>query len=252
MQQHEYFDVEGPVVLAHRGGSSKTENTLEAFQDAISAGVFSLETDIRTTKDGVALLFHDSDLNRVANIDKKISDSNFAELEKVQLIGGGMIQTFVQALTALPQTRFNIDIKDDASIASAAAAIELTKSHNRVLLTSFSEKRRTQTIKLLSKPVATSASAEIVLTVWLFHILRLPQAFFTKRLKGIGALQIPRSMLGITLDSSEFIRKIRSSGTSVHFWTINEPEQMLELIARGANGIVTDVPELAVQTLRKA
>jgi glycerophosphoryl diester phosphodiesterase len=84
------------------------------------------------------------------------------------------------------------------------------------------------------------------------HLLKLPQNLIARKLKGIGALQIPRSMLGITLDSSAFIRKIRSSGTSVHFWTINDPEQMLELTARGANGIVTDVPELAVETLRKA
>lgn len=252
MQQHEYFDVEGPVVLAHRGGSSKTENTIETFMDAVNAGVFSIETDIRTTKDGVAVLFHDSDLKRVANIDKQISCTNFEELERVQLIDGGQILTFVQALTALPQTRFNVDIKDAASVVSAAAAIELTKSHNRVLVTSFSEKRRSQTIKLLSKPVATSASAQIVIAVWLYHMLKLPKVFITNRLKGIGVLQIPRSMLGITLDSSSFIRKIRDSGTSVDFWTINDPEQMLELTARGANGIVTDVPELAVQTLRKA
>lgn len=252
MQDHEYFSVKGPVVLAHRGGSTKTENTIETFIDAVSAGVFSIETDVRTTKDNVALLFHDSDLKRVANTDQQISETNFKDIEKIQLIGGGKILTLVQALTALPHTRFNLDIKDAASVASAAAAIELTQSHNRVLVSSFSEKRRAQTIKLLTKPVATSASAQIVITVWLFHILRLPQFFFTQRLKGIGALQIPRSMLGITLDSATFIRKIRSSGTSVHFWTINEPEQMLELIARGANGIVTDVPELAVQTLRKA
>ena len=169
MQDHEYFSVKGPVVLAHRGGSTKTENTIETFIDAVSAGVFSIETDVRTTKDNVALLFHDSDLKRVANTDQQISETNFKDIEKIQLIGGGKILTLVQALTALPHARFNLDIKDAASVASAAAAIELTQSHNRVLVSSFSEKRRAQTIKLLIKPVATSASAQIVITVWLFQ-----------------------------------------------------------------------------------
>jgi glycerophosphoryl diester phosphodiesterase len=252
MQEHEYFNVERPVVLAHRGGTASTENTLETFKDAVRAGVFSVETDVRTTKDDVAILFHDADLKRVANIDKTISETTYAEIEKIDLIGGGKVLTLVQALTALPQTRFNLDIKDAQSIQTAAAAIELTKSHNRVLVSSFSEKRRLATLKLLTKPVATSASATIVIQLWLFHILRLPQIFFTKRLNGIGALQIPRSMHGIKLDSKRFIRKVRATKTEIHYWTINNPQEMLELTALGATGIVSDMAELAVQTLRKA
>ncbi len=252
MQEHEYFYAEGPVVLAHRGGSSHTENTLETFQAAIRAGVFSIETDVRTTKDNVALLFHDADLKRVANIDKKIAEMDFKDIEQVELISGGKIITLVQALTALPHTKFNIDIKDESSVRTAAAAIEFTKAHHRVLITSFSEKRRLNTIKLLTKPVATSASANIVIKLWLIHILGLPHSFFTNALKGIGAIQIPRSMYGMKFDSKTFIAKVRATKTEVHYWTINNPQEMLELTARGATGIVSDVSELAVQTLRKA
>lgn len=252
MQEHEYFNVQGLVVLAHRGGSSNTENTLETFKDALRAGVFSIETDVRTTKDKVAVLFHDEDLKRVANIDKKINEINFEDLEKIDLIGGGKIPTLAHALAALPQARFNLDIKDSVSIKSAALAIEATESHERVLVSSFSEKRRLATLKLLSRPVATSASATIVIELWLFHVLRLPQICFTQRLKGIGAIQIPRSMYGIKLDSRRFIHKVRETNTQIHYWTINNPQEMLELTARGATGIVSDVAELAVQTLRKA
>ena len=252
MQNHAYFNVAGPVVLAHRGGSSKTENTLENFIDAVKAGVFSIETDVRTTKDNVAILFHDADLKRVANVDQEISETSFKEIQDLNFIGGGKVLTLEQALTALPQVRFNLDIKDKKSVKSVAAVLESTKSHNRVLVSSFSEKRRIQTLTLLSHPVATSASASIVITLWLFHTLRLPQALFTRRLKGIGALQIPRSMYGIKLDSKSFIRKVRSTNTQIHYWTINNPHEMLELTALGATGIVSDVPELAVQTLRKA
>jgi glycerophosphoryl diester phosphodiesterase len=252
MQHHEYFSTESVVVLAHRGGLVKTENTLENFLAAAKVGVYSLETDVRTTLDNIAVLFHDRDLNRLAGLNLKISETNFSDLEKIDLFGGGTIISLEQALLALPQARFNLDIKDKKSTETVAAVIEKTKCHERVLVSSFSEKRRSKTLALLSKPVATSASAQIVLSLLFIHLLHLPHSFLDKRLKDIGALQIPRSMLGITLDSSSFIRKIRDSGTSVHFWTINDPEQMLELTARGANGIVTDVPELAVQTLRKA
>jgi len=239
-------------VLAHRGGSAFTENTLEAFRASEQAGVFSIETDVRTTKDGVAILFHDEDLLRVAGVDKKISETNHEEIRAIQLTGGGKIPTLVDALQALPLMRFNLDIKDQESVQSAADAIELTKSHQRVLVSSFSEKRRVAALALLSRPVATSASSSLVISLWLFHALGLPQRFFDKKLHGIGALQIPRSMYGIKFDSRSFISKIRKTGTEVHYWTINNPQEMLELTRRGATGIVSDVSELAVETLRKA
>ena len=252
MQQHEYFNAERPVVLAHRGGSAFTENTLEAFADSIRVGVFSIETDVRTTKDGVAVLFHDEDLKRVAGIEKLVSDCEYSELKKIVLEGGGKIPSLAGALEALPLARFNLDIKDEDSVKTAAAAIEAAQAHHRVLVSSFSEKRRIETIQLMSKPVATSASSSTVLVCWLLHSLRLPRVLISKRLNGIGALQIPRAMYGIRFDSASFINKIRSTGTEVHYWTINNPQEMLELTRRGATGIVSDVSELAVQTLRKA
>jgi glycerophosphoryl diester phosphodiesterase len=252
LQQHEYFNAQRPVVLAHRGGTPHTENTLEAFADSIAAGVFSIETDVRTTKDQVAVLFHDEDLRRVAGLDQKISGITFDELSKVELHCGGKVPSLAQALEALPLARFNLDIKDRASVKTTARVINSAKAHNRVLVSSFSERRRVDALKLMTAPVATSASSTTVLTCWLFVKLRFPQFFITKILKGIGALQIPRAMYGLHFDSLRFITNIRNSGTEVHFWTINNPQEMLELTRRGATGIVSDVSELAVQTLRKA
>jgi glycerophosphoryl diester phosphodiesterase len=155
-------------------------------------------------------------------------------------------------LTALPQARFNLDIKDQASVQSTVNAIESTNSHERVLASSFSNKRRLSALRLLSKEVATSASASTVISLWVMHVLRLPKRCFARKLKGIGAIQIPRGMYGIKVDSKRFISKVRSTGTHVHYWTINNPQEMLELTMRGATGIVSDMSELAVQTLRKA
>ena len=252
MQQHEYFNAQRPVVLAHRGGTAHTENTLEAFTDSIAAGVFSIETDLRTTKDQVAVLFHDESLIRVAGLEQKISDITFEELSRVKLHGGGKVPSLAQALAALPLGRFNLDIKDETSVKTPAPVINSANAHNRVLVSSFSESRRTATLQLMTAPVATSASSTTVLICWILVKLRLPQSFINNILKGIGALQIPRAMYGLRFDSLRFITKIRNSGTEVHYWTINNPQEMLELTRRGATGIVSDVSELAVQTLRKA
>ena len=59
----------------HRGGNEeKTENTIEAFQHASDLGFIFMETDVQATNDGEIVVFHDNTLNRLAGVDKKISD----------------------------------------------------------------------------------------------------------------------------------------------------------------------------------
>lgn len=51
----------------HRGyNSTHPENTLVAFQESRRQGFFFVETDVRTTSDGVIVLLHDASINRTA------------------------------------------------------------------------------------------------------------------------------------------------------------------------------------------
>ena len=58
----------GFIVISHRGSHLiKPENTIAAFEDAITAGADYVEMDLRTTKDGYLVLCHDENVNRVSN-----------------------------------------------------------------------------------------------------------------------------------------------------------------------------------------
>ena len=83
-------------VLAHRGLVSEfvPENTLKAFADALHAGADVIETDIQCTKDGVAIIFHDEDLIRLAGIPKKISESTWKEVSVVDIGYGKEFQAW--------------------------------------------------------------------------------------------------------------------------------------------------------------
>ncbi len=76
--------------IAHRGyhDMNKTiwENTLSAFQRAVEAG-FAIECDLHYASDGVPVVFHDDDLERLCNIPGDVRAKTSGELS-LMTIGG--------------------------------------------------------------------------------------------------------------------------------------------------------------------
>jgi glycerophosphoryl diester phosphodiesterase len=53
-------------IYAHRGASyDYPEMTMAAFEEAVKQGADGVECDLRLSKDGVAVLWHDTDLHRI-------------------------------------------------------------------------------------------------------------------------------------------------------------------------------------------
>jgi hypothetical protein len=48
-----------------------------------------------------------------------------------------------------------------------------------------------------------------------------------------------------------FIQQARTAGKEVHVWTLNQAGDMLLMIERGANNLITDHPDVAVRVLRE-
>lgn len=250
MQEFAYLSPALPRIFAHRGfAKNDAENTLEAFYSAIIAGATHIESDLQVTRDGVAVLFHDDDLLRVAGLPLKVSQLTLGQLQGLELIDGGLIPTLEQALTAFPSARFNLDFKVWGSIQPAAEVINRLRANNRVLVASFSERRRAAALKQLGGKVASSAGSPRVLGLYIANLLGL-KALINRLARPVQLLQLPVKVGLIRFDNRKFIASMAKAGLEVHFWTINEPAEMTRLIGLGAHGIVTDRTDLAVNTLR--
>jgi glycerophosphoryl diester phosphodiesterase len=238
------------TVLAHRGlAVDAPENSLAAFQAACDAGADILECDVRATKDGVAVMAHDETLHRVFGDDRRVADVSYAELRLVGSRPETSVISVTDALRALPDAKFNIDVKSTDVIAPLVRAITECSAQNRVLITSFSGARRRRTLSLIPE-VATSASADVVLAVVILCALGMP---FVARwaFRRTRVLQIPTSVLRINVTSPRMINRFHRAGFIAHFWTINTVEQMRLLAQSGADGLVTDKCDLAVATFRQ-
>jgi glycerophosphoryl diester phosphodiesterase len=239
--------------LAHRGltvgedSQPLDENTQSAFARALQVGANYLEVDVRASRDGVVVVCHDADLVRIADRPQKVAELDWAVLEAIPLRNGGKLMSLEQLLSQYGEARVNIDIKSLDAAEGTAQVVLSQNALDRVLISSFSRKRRLAASKLVPG-VATSSSAIELLTVWLAHRLH-SKTLMRRVLSGLDALQIPTSRGPLRFDSESFIAAVKSFGVEIHYWTINDPEIAKQLRARGANGVVSDRIDLIVAAL---
>lgn len=100
--------------IAHRGYSERyPENSHEAFAAAVAIGADYIETDLRVTRDGAIVCFHDPDLQRRAGRPDAIADTDLATLRNLTFADGGRIVTLDEVLATAAAGRAGIvfDIK---------------------------------------------------------------------------------------------------------------------------------------------
>lgn len=236
--------------MAHRGFSPDgLENSMPAFRAAVGLGYRYLETDVHTTADGVLLVFHDDSLDRVTDGHGRISELPARIVARARIGGVEHIPLFGELVQEFPGVRLNLDVKDWNSVASLAAAIEKHRVHDRVLIASFSDRRRRAVLKRLTRPVAASAG---VVSNALFTVLGpvLPAPLLKWVLRDIQALQVPASYGAVRVVTAAFIRRAHRHGLQVHVWTINDPGEMHRLLDLGVDGIVTDRADLLKKVLQ--
>ena len=86
-------------IIAHRGLSEHyPENTLLAFKKALEAGADGIETDLRLSLDGEAILFHDANLKHITGLDSTPETLSLAELKKLDAGEGERIPSLDELL----------------------------------------------------------------------------------------------------------------------------------------------------------
>lgn len=83
------------LILGHRGCPTRqcSENTLDSFKCALEQGADGIEFDLRLSKDGEIVVFHDANLHRVAGSAHKVEELTAAKLAEYELRYGGRIPT---------------------------------------------------------------------------------------------------------------------------------------------------------------
>jgi len=223
------------TVYAHRGASAaERENTIAAFERARAMGADGVELDVRRSADGALVVYHDAHLAD----GRAIVELRAADLPpEVPLLDA--------ALDACRGMVVNVEIKnlqgdpdfdpDDSLVAPVLAAC---RGHD-VLVSSFN----LFTIDRIRQADASVPTA--------FLAMVAPDRDVAGRLvdrcRRHGHAVLHPHFLGVT---EHLMDLCRSHGIAVNTWTVDDPEQMRRLAALGVDGVVTNVPDVALATLR--
>ena len=227
------------AVTAHRGSSrAAPENTLAALLQAIEDGADVTEIDVQQTADGVVVLLHDTDLRRVAGVNRQISAVTYGELQELDVgswfsaeFAQERIPTLDEALeVARGRIKLNIELKisrnDRQLPAEVVRLVRQADFENECVVTSLSFDAVRQVAQLQDR----LRTGLIVAT----HV------------GDVASLEVDILAVSAKLVTRDLVAQAHRAGKEVHVWTVNDPRQMLTMIHMGVDNILTSTPQVAV------
>ncbi|BCB02285.1 glycerophosphodiester phosphodiesterase [Bacillus sp. KH172YL63] len=256
-----------PLVIAHQGGKHLAPgNTIEAFRNATALGVDVIETDIHITKDGHLVTIHDPTVDATTNGTGFVKDYTLKELQHLdaayyfQDLEGNFsyrgkhvyVPTLEEVFQRFPDMRVNIEIKDDNPedrmeeiIEKLWMLIEEYEMEDKVLIASFDQKIINLFESHSNGRVATQGGKQEAKKFVLLHKLFLRNLYKSN----VDAFQLPLQEGRFDLTNPVLIHGAHRIGLYLHYWTINDKETMERLVDLGADGIITDRPDLLMEVL---
>lgn len=235
--RHPFFASDRPRVFAHRGGSALApENTIEAFDNGLALGADGFELDVHLSRDGIVVVHHDRTLDRTTTLTGPIAARDARELVRAN------VPVLADVLARYRHAHIIVELKDN-SIALAAAVVDVIRSAratSRVCVGSFGL-RVLRVVRALAPTLATSAAREEVRWALYRSWMRCP----VSRVSYAG-YQVPEWAGRTHVVSRRFIEMSHEAGLGVQVWTVNTEEDARRLLGWGADGLITDRPDLIV------
>jgi glycerophosphoryl diester phosphodiesterase len=225
------------LVYAHRGASAaEPENTVAAFRTAVRMGADGVELDVRRTADGFAAVVHDASLAD----GRPVADVPLDEVPPG-------VPRLPEALDACAGVVVNVEVKNapwDADFDPDEALAELVvrtladrDGRDQVIVSSFGEGAVARVRQL--EPSLPTALLTAVLTDDQVDGL-------VEEVASAGHVALHPHHLTVT---PHLLERCHHAGLAVNTWTVDEPNRIHALAALGVDGVVTNVPDVALRAV---
>lgn len=241
---------DGVVILSHDITLDRKTNVTGAIADWNYADLIAQRVDFGYTNptddgvlDGERQKFTTQEGKEVTPLDVEYPAGVEARDEEVFLA-----TTLEDLLLAFPENRINVEIKQSGELGMQCLAevlrlLEQYDAFDRVVLASFhdeiyNEFKRLQAEHEVPEEFMYSPAYDAATEFYILQLLNL-DLFFDDEM---CVFQLPTEEYGLNLATKHFINAAHKHNLAVHYWTINDLEEMKMLIEAGADGIMTDYP----------
>jgi Glycerophosphoryl diester phosphodiesterase len=258
-----------PLIISH--GSAwqlGPDNALVSFEKYMTMKVDFIEMDLCITKDDILITHHDEAMRGNDDEYVCIREWNFEDIAKIniakdytdifgnrpyenEVIRVAAFEELLQRYGNNPKNiSFMIELKNTGAIGEVAAEVLcglLTKyeMENKAIICSFDEPTMEHFRKVSGGRFYTSTTIDTT------------RDFVVNTLSGTGdsyvcpdrVMSLPMEEQGYDLAAKQIIDEAHKRNMSVTYWTISDKPTMRELIAKGADGIITDRPDIMYELL---
>ena len=229
-------------IYAHRGASYDfPEMTMAAYENAVKQGADGFECDLRLTKDGVAILWHDADLMRRANNSAVVAEKNYKELIAIypqiltldEFLDYGISQKKSLLLETKHPVPSRTAIEDLIVERIHAESKRIAKAGIEITVMSFSW-FAIERIKALDKKISST------------YLLHDYTPWFSVR---YSSAQSIGPGIGLLRKKPALAQKIKSAGKKLNVWTVDEPSDIILCRHLGVDNLITNRPAFAREVL---
>lgn len=234
-------------IIGHRGAAAYApENTLASFRLALTLGAEALEFDIRRSADGEAMVFHDAILDRTTNLSGPVAARTREELARADagyrfldddghhaFRGRGIgIPTLAEVIAAFPEVPLLIEIKEAAVQEAVARTLRDQQATGRAVVAGADA---AALAAFRAPPFLRGAARMDIARVYFGFGAADP---------GCRCYAVPERYHGLTIPTRRFVRKAHAASSPVHVWTVDDARTALALWRNGANGMVSNRPDV--------
>lgn len=257
IQMHK-SQVAGVKVIAHRGASGHApENTLAAIQKAIDLKADIVEIDVHMSRDGEVVVIHDETLDRTTNGQGRVHDKDLEALKKLDAgswfsdaYQGQQIPTLNEVLQLLAgkavcliEIKWAGDFVYEGIIHEVHRSIAEYHAQDWVIIQSFENAYLEASHQLNPDiPVQKLIVFEEAAPLASFH---LDKGFH------LGTVDIKPYYQGINpyylSMTQRRIAGLHTAGKSVFAYTVDDSDDMKQLILMGVDGIITNFPDRMIE-----
>ncbi len=227
-------------ITAHRGASREApENSLSALRRSIELKADYAEIDVHITADGVPVVVHDEDFQRLAGLALRPGEMTLEQVRAIDIgsrfsraFAGERVATLKEAIELVRgKIKLNIELKPtrtdrDELTRAVAKLIGDERFENECFVTS------------LDRQAVAAAHRE--------NPRLRTGAIVSAAVGDVTRLDVDVLSIRTGLITDVLLERAHAAGREVHAWTIDDPAVMGRLIDRGVDGIITNDPATAL------